>query len=244
MIEAAFDKQRFNFVQSAIEETLKWCVSPDQRVGKHQSDQYWLIRLASGAEPLQTADVRQFLRGFQLSRWARWDEDRTAAVVDRFRGTPLIARDAQIRHFSTALGACTRRGGRQTSAASKFAMFAKANAEIFIWDQLASRSARLRDACRTGARLGSLRNSRPYVDDAGTHSYTHFARACAAALAEERKLADFACAVDQVISALAAIDGPMKSLNRDFIERRILDKLMFSEGKWIRAHHSQIQCPC
>lgn len=234
MISSAFDLERANFLQRAVEDTIKWCAPPEEPVGKRRSDLYWLVRLSAGSPPIDSADAADFLVTFQLSRWVSWNTRCTALAVNRFRETVLSDRDTLIHQFAVALGVCTHRGHLQTSAASKFAMFSKPGDDVFIWDQLATRSARVRDAYRTSTQPRALRGVRYYLDSNGVHSYAAYAEACGAALAEERTRLDFNHAVDQVMLQIKISSGSLIGINRGFVERRFLDKLMFGEGYWLR----------
>jgi hypothetical protein len=72
---------------------------------------------------------------------------------------------------------------------------------------------------------------RPFTD------YPAFSATCAKALKEERGKNDFMASISAFRGFLQNQGGPMAAPKYSlFVERRFLDKLLFSEGKWLEAH--------
>ncbi len=221
----------------ALADAKKWCVGASATVGARPSDQYWVAlfrRLQS--EPITEKEAHLFLTTFQLTNRVIWDKANVAAQMCALREQEPFEPVESIQRLAHVLRGCNARGTRQTSAASKLAMFAKPSAEVFIWDALASRSARMRDSCRdavdgtTPKRRASMSI---YTTADGEHDYAAFHAACARALHDEQRRPDFVEAAAMFAEYLAHTDGPMADrmlVPRSFVERRLLDKLMFWEG--------------
>ncbi|MGU3558585.1 hypothetical protein [Methylobacterium radiotolerans] len=216
----------------ATADTVKWCAPPAERVaGKHLSDQHWMriFDPASGGV-VDAETVHRFLVQFQLTNRVVWDKPAVAAAIERLRMVEDFDPVAGVTALAEELRACNTRGLRQTSAASKLSVFAKPSAEVFIWDALASLSALLRDRLRGELRKG---DARQFLLPGGGQDYAAFHAACARALAEERGRADFRDAVAELDARFRGQPGPMGDRDRvplPFVERRLLDKLMFWEG--------------
>lgn len=221
---------RSNFLELAIQDTKKWCVLPDQPAERQKpSDQYWIQLFAhASSQPVTSANAKQFLITFQLIR-ASWQLDDVASAINRFASTENFIPTQSITEFSTELRALNKFMRRQTSAASKIANFAYPSAQVYIWDALATKSARLRDKARKGASSHTL----GLYTSGKEHDYNAFHGACALTHQEEKRQSDFAAAVVQLDAHFIAQGGPMANrdiIPLDFIERRLLDKLMFWEG--------------
>ncbi len=235
---------RDDLMRRATLDTRKWCVAPASVVGRNRhSDQHWMERFS--AERLTELDAtiaHRFLVSFQLTNRVAWDKERVAAeiraFVSREMRNPLIA----IATLAAGLRESNGRRTRQTSAASKVGMFAKPAAPVFIWDGLTACSARARDWYRAGQQ--TPRHARSvFRDDAGEHDYGAHHSACARALADERARDDFNEAVADIERFLLVVGGPMGDralVPANFVERRLLDKLMFWEG-WLMRKGS---LPC
>lgn len=120
------------------------------------------------------------------------------------------------------------RSSRQTSAASKIANLSFLDAEVYIWDSLATRSVRLRE------RLAGLR---PEVFvRGGEHRYGVYHAACRRAYEREMEQDDFLEKAQLVMDRVRTIDGPLAdpAVGNSFFYRRLLDKLMFHEGAMLR----------
>lgn len=228
-------------IEKSLRDAIVWCGSPsDNSRLPHRSDQYWMLMFST---PDVTAEkMKNFFSSFQLVR-AGWDYGRAADLVNVFIGKSDIDPLVDIGSFALELRLATKKHSQQTSAASKIAMLAKPAAKVFIWDQLANRSTRLAEWVRSGGasdvKLDRLfcREARDKNDPVSPHDYAAYARSCAAVLDEARATEDFQAAVHRFSEALSAVDGPMgdrSATNIDFLERRLLDKLMFWEGWYLR----------
>ena len=235
-------------LDKALNDAKRWCAAPDTPVGNKPSDQHWLELFGPGTQrPIDASDAHAFLTTFMLTNRVTWDKDAVAGVFSEYRETPAGPVEEDIQRLSLRLMDCIRSRNRspQTSAASKFALFAKPHARVFIWDQLASRSARLRDWVRSAEKPRSAHLNKLYRRPAErqglmveVHDYAAYAAACAAALDEELAREDFRQAADDFTAYLSSVGGPMSDpavADRAFAERRLLDKLMFWEGHAIRS---------
>lgn len=221
---------RAHFLKLAVDDTKKWCVLPGQLVdAKKPSDQHWIDLFAkAGDRPVAAEDAKKFLVTFMLIR-ASWDVHQVAAAINRLAGADTFEPTTSIPSFAAELREMNRLRSRQTSAASKIANFAHPGAQVYIWDALATKSARLRDKDRTGSRSRPLSIYRMETE----HDYAGFHAACSSAHNDERSSSDFMSAVAELDAHFQAVGGPMadrRTVPLDFIERRLLDKLMFWEG--------------
>jgi len=223
---------RRRLLAAAKDDTLKWCPPPDERVAdRHLSDQYWMgIFDPASAGVVDAQTVHRFLVQFQLTNRVVWDKPAVAAAIERLRSVGAFEPVAGVAALAEELRTCNARGLRQTSAASKLSVFAKPAAEVFIWDALASLSALLRDRLRGEP---GRRGAKHFLLPGGGHDYAAFHASCARAMAEERDRADFRDAVADLDAHFRGRSGPMGDRTRvplSFVERRLLDKLMFWEG--------------
>jgi hypothetical protein len=220
-------------LRKAVADVRKWCVSSDAKVGKRdRPDTFW-IDLFDPKNPDQISvdDATQFLTTFRLIR-ASWDIPALAALIDEFRRKPEFDPVADIPLLANDLRQHNRHHSRQTSAASKIAAFARPKAKVFIWDDLASRSARRRDWKRE-PKHKTRPSSSLYKKQNGEHDYPAFFSACERTFEEERSNADFADSVKLLEEEFLLGGGIManrEKITREFIERRLLDKLMYWEG--------------
>jgi hypothetical protein len=227
---SALRAHRLHFLDLAVKDTKKWCVLPDQLAEpKKPSDQHWIRLFATAASrPVTKDDAKAFLITFMLIR-ASWKLENVASAINLFAGIETLEPTSSIEAFAKQLRKLNALERRQTSAASKIANFAYPRAQVYIWDALATKSARLRDKERSGSRSRAL----GIYKEGAEHDYAAFHAACALAHEEERAKPDFLEAVAHLDAYFQAQGGPMA--NRDdvplgFIERRLLDKLMFWEG--------------
>lgn len=239
-----FTENREHFLNAAREDLEKWCQNPSKRVGRRHTDQYWIEKFHNSNNPLLENEIHAFFSTFQLTRWMKWDLPKATHAINAFRKSNADDLNNKINELSDTLGNCLlyrdgqiRPATQQTSAATKLANFIFPQSEVFIWDQLANRAARLREARLKNSRIPSLRNPRHYLDHNGKHCYASYAAVCAASLNEERTQEDFLAELGKIRTYLADEGGPMATLKGDFVERRFLDKLMFQEGLWIRSYY-------
>lgn len=240
-----FAANRDFLLEIALEDSRKYCRAPEKGVegrDNQDSDQHWVEVFSQPGVTAETA--HSFLRQFQLTNRVGYDKQRVADRINALIGASMTDPIADIHTLSRDLPKCIESGNRnqQTSAASKLSMFAKPNAMVFIWDRLATKSAKLRDWHGTGRderQNGLVRLNDLYKDGerekGNQHRYDRYWAACLRALEQERSTADFPIAVKAFSRFLTAENGPMRSglVEAHFIERRLLDKLMFWEGYYI-----------
>ena len=97
----------------------------------------------------------------------------------------------------------------------------------------ARRSAKVRDWWYRGHRIGRQPTGSAYTSRNGEHDYEAYYAACAWVLGEEQNRPDFQKAVADLDRHFQAVEGPMADRTRtplSFIERRLLDILMYWEG--------------
>jgi hypothetical protein len=241
MIEQ-FAKQRSYFLRAALMEAMKWSEPPEQLVEGKRSDQFWLRAFSFPSGPVTARTVRNFLIAYRLVRQGQWNDQAIAARIENSRELDDSDIPKVVREFAGFLSTSVSRvrGGnrQQTSAGSKFAFFMKPLCEVYIWDQLATVSARFREWRRAGEGRRPRSFGRAYASANGEHDYALYRAACARSLAEERSCDDFVVAVDKFRAFLQDVGGPMGSepiVSSSFVERRYLDKLMWFEGIWIKA---------
>ncbi len=225
---------RSRLLNAAIADVRKWCVPSSEMVdGNRHPDTYWIELFdAINSSEITEWNAHQFLITFKLANRLTWNKAALAALISEIRSSATLEPAVSIPVLAYKLRDCNHRKTRQTSAASKIAFFAKPRATIFIWDSLASRSARLRDWLREpqGKKRAS---SSVYTDGNGEHDYPSFFGACERALADERSSSDFNNAVDLLEKEFRRGPGVMadrSKIPREFIEHRLLDKLMYWEG--------------
>ena len=215
----------------AVNDVRKWCAPAESMVGRKHPDTFWMELFDYANETPITADhAHKFLTSFQLTITVEWDKVAVAEILASLRKTVLTNPTNDVPLIAARLRECNKPKSRQTSAASKIVNFAKPGMAIFIWDQLASRSARRRDWLRSGS--GGRGRSGLYLR-AGEHDYLSFYEACSKALADEQLKPDFEAAVSGLDADMLSQGGLFSDrsrVSRPFIERRLLDKLMFWEG--------------
>lgn len=235
-----FEAQRTSLLCQALEDSKKWCVAPDSRVGtKRYSDQYWL-KMFSSTGSLTDRDVHEFLVSFQLeTRFIQFNERDVLARIIALSKRGIADLPTAVNALAEELMGTisSKRKGRQTSAASKLVFFSWPRREVYIWDAHARRSARFREWLRLGRGTIPPRFDGSYVVGR-THNYSLFSVSCANALKDELLKDDFGKAVHEFRSEVQRVGGPMVDNNivgsTSFIERRFLDKLMFWEGKFLK----------
>ncbi|MCP1269966.1 hypothetical protein [Acetobacter cerevisiae] len=221
---------RSYFLDLAVKDTKKWCVLPDQLVeARKHSDQHWIQLFTNTAsQPISGDDARRFLITFMLIR-ASWKVEDVAKAMNQFASIHSFNPIGDIPAFATQLRGMNILKRRQTSAASKIANFMYPNAKVYIWDALATKSARLRDHERVETKRCPLGI---YTKDK-EHDYARFHAACTLAHEDENAKSDFKEAVAHLDAHFKAQGGPLANREKvsiDFIKRRLLDKLMFWEG--------------
>jgi hypothetical protein len=224
---------RAKLLDVAVQDTRKWCGAPDVMVEQRQPDRFWLELF--GGDPqveIGTQHAHLFLASFHLAHGPKWDEAGVAAFMTALREQAVFDPQVDAPKLAARLGGCSAPRSSPLSAASKLAFFAKPTVQIFIWDPTVMKSARLRDR---------QRGTHPQVDGAkslrdrifGVASYPELYASAERALGDELKRPDFRSAADQLIAYFDGQDGIIADRSRTpthFIERRLLDKLMFWEG--------------
>lgn len=181
-----------------------------------------------------TGARHRFLTSFQLTITVQWDKAKVANILSLVRSSSLSNPKEDIPLIGDRLRECNKPRNRQTSAASKIINFAKPKLPVFIWDDLVSRAARTRDALLAGSK--ERPRSGVYLRE-GEHDYSGLYEACARALSEEHSRPDFQEAVLQLDKELREQGGLLAERELvpvNFVERRLLDKLMFWEGWYKR----------
>jgi len=229
------DNYRCTLLGAAANGVKKWCCAADQLVdGRRRPDTFWM-ELFGGLEERRVTqqDAHLFLVSFQLTNRVVWDKPAVADIISDIQTAATFDPLVDVPALGKRLSEANRRRTQQTSAASKIATFARPTSRVYIWDALASRSARYRDWERGGR---TARMKRKILFTSGRdHDYPAFYAACDRALEDEREKADFVEARDTLIASFRAAAGAMadpQQVPDDFIERRFLDKLMYAEG-WI-----------
>lgn len=229
-LQREFDVRRGEFLRSGLNDTLKWCASPSESVEETRpSDQYWM-ELFRTAKRVSTKDAQKFIVTFGLQR-SQWDYDRAAEAIEKFRNTKeILDTVVSVSDLAETLRSGNKKRHRCESAASKIAMFARPQSDVFIWDSVVTRAARFRDALRL--------QSQPRLQRRKYSDYASYHKACSDALREEKNKGDFRECVDTLDACLRKRTGPMADRSVcpiSFLERRYLDKLMFFEGKWVEC---------
>ncbi|WP_322964869.1 hypothetical protein [Sphingomonas fuzhouensis] len=215
----------------AEQDVRRWCCPREARVDRRRHpDTHWLW-LFSGQ--VEANDARLFLSTFLLTKFVAWDRAGVAAAIMAIQAAAAFDPCVDIPRWADRLPILRGQRRQFSSAASKIATFARPRDEIYIWDRLASKAARHRDWVRNG-RVGAQYLGRPYEAD-GRHDYPAFWRACDQARREEREKVDFQQARDRLIAdfrhgAGGEVMADAARVPDSFIERRLLDKLMFWEG--------------
>jgi hypothetical protein len=205
----------------------------------HRSEQYWLQAFSS---PDVTSDqMRTFLGTFQSIR-AGCDYGEAADLVNELIGKRDFDPLTDVETLAGALRVVTERRISQTVAAASICTFAKPNAQVFAMGDLHCYSARLVLWARSDRSTPSLLGV-PFHDDgweAGDGvrgDYVAYASACSVVLDELRSMDAFRNALRRYTDYLDSVPGPMRTRETvalEFIERRLLDKLMACEGWYIR----------
>lgn len=229
---------RETLLKVASADVKKWCAPSSELVGKKRADTFW-IELFGSENPAEITEreVHLFLTSFQLTNRVEWDKPRVARLIMEIRASKSFDPMKDVPELAQELQNCNKRRTRQTSAASKIAVFSKVMATVFIWDQFVSKSARWRDWIR-GGRTGAPRLSSLYLDKNQNHDYPAFFAACDQAFEEEQSEADFHSVLSELDAYFrhgSSVMANRATIRLDFIQRRLLDKLMFWEG-WVLDH--------
>jgi hypothetical protein len=118
--------------------------------------------------------------------------------------------------------------GGELSTASKFSMFSRPNERVFIWDTLATSAA---THCAIDQRLLEGRNGLNYYNG----RYGKHRQICIKALEMELQTRDFPIALNMFVDFAVNSGGPAAEISRDFLARRLFDKLLYWEGRVIEA---------
>jgi hypothetical protein len=233
LIYDKINANRAYHLSTALSEAVEW-LAKEKPFGRRTGEYKWLSRFRT--PDVDTVTVHDFLKTFQLVRQG-WDLEACTAVVNDMIADASFDPEVSIAVIADRFRPLTKSGYVQTSAATKFATFAKPLHQVFIWDQLATRSVRLHQWHVTGrSAKGGLADL--YVNEGGKHSYPDYAAACTLKLEAERNRADFRETVAALTEKLDQFDGicaDRSVVTPEFIERRLLDKLCFVEGDSIRA---------
>ena len=241
---------RSHLLEAAREDVLKWCAAPNVSIGRFPSDQYWLTIFNSTSRyEITENDARLFLVTFRLARTGTWNYAAVAKVIMDFRQPKYGVADPNnlIESLAKALQEADARNRSHISAASKIAVFSWPNLCIFIWDTMARRAARARRRIEL-ENPGLLSQDDQVILRRGTASYPTYHSACTVHFALENQRQDFQTATAGLIDELRRREGPLSrsgNISDEFIARRLLDKLMFWEGQYLRTGElpDHIDCP-
>jgi hypothetical protein len=238
---AHFAMQRASFLRCALIEATKWCPPPEWLVEGNRADQFWLQVFSGPSACVTAANVREFFIVYRLARQGQWNHQAVAERIMASRGPDGSDIREVIRALAGFLRNAVARGGernrQQTSAGSKIGFFLRPLDSVHIWEKFAILSTRFRDWRRAGGRGRPARFDQIFRSASGDHDYALFWDSCAKALAEERTCPNFVAAVEEFRSFLRQAGGPMADqaiIASSFIERRLLDKLMWCEGRWVQ----------
>jgi hypothetical protein len=237
-MEYELEKLRPALLEMAVADVKKWCGLDEQKPLNRPPDTRWIELFGYGnTDPITDDHVRIFLSTFQLTIHVKWNRLDVAEIIAGVRRDSLFDPLVGVAATAERLRTCNKRNTRQTSAASKIATFAKPNLKVFIWDSLATRSVRHREWMRHPAGR-SRPSSALYLSKTGQHDYVSYYEACDRALEDELAQPDFQKAIsllDEHFRAQGGVMSDRSKVPRAFIERRLLDKLMFWEGHKMRG---------
>jgi hypothetical protein len=146
---SALHSHRVCLLDDARIETMKYCSSSEGMSNGPCPDTYWIsLFAAKNCELIDEHHAHLFLTSFQLTNRVAWDKPMVAKLIISLREKEEFDPMNDVPILAEELGTCTKRGNRQTSAASKIACFAKPKDKVFIWDRLVRKSAKLRDRAR------------------------------------------------------------------------------------------------
>lgn len=236
-----FGEHRRQLLEIAYNDALNWLASADDLVGTRPTDQYWVRNFAAQAGPVQTETAQRFLSTFLLTIMTRWDNEAVARIIDDLRVKADFQAERDIPVLAETLRNANARKSRQTSAASKICNFVFLTAEVYIWDKLATRSVRHREWLANGSR-GRCRAGLYTIK--GDHDYPAYYSACRRAFEREMAQTDFMEKAEALTRHVRGISGPLAApdVPDGFFQRRLLDKLMFHEGRALgdeRRKHGQ-----
>lgn len=205
-----------------------------------RSEQYWLQ--AFSTSDVTAEQMRHFLASFQFIR-EKWDYAEAADIVNELIGKQDFDPLSDIEAMAGALRVVTERRTPQTVAATAICVFAKPSAKVFVMGDPQCYSARLSLWDRSGRAIPPLLGV-PFHDDGweangrhGTEDYQTYAQACEAVLEGVVASEAFKKALNRYSDYLESVQGPMRSREQvpiEFVERRLLEKLMACEGWYIR----------
>ncbi|MBY3155249.1 hypothetical protein HFO56_23280 [Rhizobium laguerreae] len=226
-------------IAKALTDAIAVCGPPeDPSRLPHRSEQYWLQTFAT--PDVTPEQMRGFLASFQHVR-EKCDYGEAASLVNQLIESRDFDPLSSVECLADALRLVTERRKTQTIAASSLCMFAKPAAKVFVVSDLPSYAARLalwtRSDRASPPLLGVPFHADGWEEDCGTDDYATYAQACDLILDDMRASDAFGKALNRFMDHLDAVPGPMRARDGaplDFIERRLLEKLMTCEGWYIR----------
>lgn len=206
----------------------------------HRSEQYWLQTFST--PDVSPEQMRNFLAAFQFVR-ETCDYGEAAALANKLIGRQHFEPSIDIAAMAAALRVVTERRAAQTTAAAAICMFAKPHAKVFTMGDVHCYSARL-SLWALSDREGPPLLGVPFHEDGweaeGSYEatdYDAYAQACEGVVNGLRGVASFENALKRYTDYLESVQGPMRSRETtplDFVERRLVEKLMAVEGWYIR----------
>lgn len=230
-LAARLKEEKEFHIQRALSEACYWGRAIE-RNQKRPSDQHWVETFSKGTAT--AIDLKKFFPTYQINR-APWQFEAVATEINGLHreegwtptsGIPALAKSLPKALKSTKDGKALQDGHR-TSAASKVAMFARPDDDVFIWDRLANVAIGVRAAHRRGARKAVR------YDVKGSNGYEVFHRDCLLELEAELEIDEFVAAVDKFMRFSASTRSekdPKQLAGRRYFERRLFDKLLVCEG--------------
>ncbi|TAZ35427.1 hypothetical protein ELH80_14165 [Rhizobium ruizarguesonis] len=225
------DEEKIYNIRRALSEACYWGRAIE-RNQKKPSDQRWVDNFSNGKATLE--DLKRFFPTYQIHR-AGWNYEAILDQVNDLHDKENWTTVEGIRELAKSLpkdledtkDGKSLKDGDRTSAASKIAMFARPNDDVFIWDRLARVAMGVRAAKRDGA------SKAVRYDTKGPNSYGSFHSDCLVELKVELQSKEFNGAVDDFMAfttfARATRNDPSLAC-RSYFERRLFDKVLVCEG--------------
>jgi hypothetical protein len=219
---------RSRLLDTAYDDVLRWHRSPDAQIEQRRPDSFWLqLFRAPEAERRDPSVVHDFLSSFHLEGRREWDQN----AVGLFLGElPRMDVEDPIDYVSSQterLSKCGEGRAPCLEAASKIGMFARPSLAVLIFNPLVWRAVKHRrqlTARSPFAGIAALAVRQP--------RYPTYHAALAQVLEAERGRDDFGSKIAGLECSLTA--DVLQVTSRDYLERRLLDKLLFWEGLALR----------
>jgi len=194
----------------------------------HVSELDWLLRF--GKCKISPDMVRDFVRVYRLYRCVSWECNTLSDVVGSWPARSSGFHFGVLQSRIDELVDCHAQRKFLRSAASKLSFFTNPFSHVFIWDSNARRAIDHRYPLRAHPRQNG------YTD----RELQRFWENAPSCLSDELGRGDFRRSLNSVVPLLDPVRGSVFSSNeqliRDFAARRLLDKLMYYEGRLLKEH--------